>query len=199
LDNNGIENRIFSYGDCDSLGLREKLKYIPNVRELYAYPAFGRCISGQIESEYDVAHFASPFTSVKHRAKIKSVVTVHYLISRQIEMLSKYLPLKYNMLFNPLSRHVFRRYEKNGLNNVDLITVVRKGFKDYIVEKMNIPEDRIVYVPNGIDTEFFKPKFRRSKIIFSFIKHFLLYINLFAQAYYIIQASGELLQNDCYF
>lgn len=157
LSAQGIKNKIYSYADCDSLGFREKIKLVPDFRELFVYPYFGASIGPEIEQSFDLIHFASPFTTVKYRSKIRTITTVHYLISRQIEDLAKYLPWNYKLFFNPVLRNIYKSNEKKGLANTDLITVVRKSFKDYLVQKMDIPEHKIRYVPNGIDTHFFRP------------------------------------------
>jgi len=47
--------------------------------------------------------------------------------------------------------------ETTVMQKVDKVIVINNLFKDNLVKKYNIPEDKIEVVPNGVDTEQFKP------------------------------------------
>lgn len=160
----GIESQIHSYSNGLSTRIPEKLKKMINVRELLVYPYVGwRNIPDKIEKQHDLIHYAAPFSRAWHRTKVPGLVSTHYIISRQVEMLSKYLPARYKLFFNPLTYASYVTVEKMGFRRADMITVCREAYKEYIVERMGVPPERIVVVKYGIDNEKFKPQFEQPK------------------------------------
>jgi len=153
----GISTKVFAYADGITTRLPESITTIPNFREIFIYPPLAKKVFKTIEREYDVLHAMSPHTLAGGKPDLPTVVSIHYLISRQTSMFSKYLPPKYKLYFNFLSYGLFRYHEKRGLMNADCITVSRKAFKEYLIEKMGIPAEKIFIIKYGIDYQFFKP------------------------------------------
>lgn len=161
----GIETTIHSYSNGLNTRIPTALKKMINVRELLVYPYVGwRNIPGKIEQQHDLIHYAAPFSRAWHRTRVPGLVSTHYIISRQVEMLSQYLPAKYKLFFNPLTYASYVTVEKMGFQRADMITVCREAYKEYIVERMGVPAERIVVVKYGIDPEKFKPQFTQPKI-----------------------------------
>ena len=155
MNSRGIENRVFAYSDGMSSRIPDAVKMLPNVRELFVFPYLGRKHLPAIEKEYDIVHFSSPMTAACYKKTKPTVVSIHYLISRQTEYLSKYLPVWYKLFFNWLSISIFRFVEKRGMLNADRIIVPREAFKEYLIARMSIPEERIRVSKYGIDSEMF--------------------------------------------
>lgn len=157
LKEHGLNTRIFSYGDGIETSLPKFMIMYPNFREIFIYPKLAKTIFREMEKNYDVFHAMSPHTLSGGRPNMPTMISIHYLVSRQAMMLGRYLPLKYRIYFNSASYHLFRKHERRGLNNADCITVSRQAYKDYLVEKMNIPAEKIEIVKYGIDYQFFRP------------------------------------------
>lgn len=154
----GMQAQIYSYENGLDINLPNKFKTVPNIRELLLYPYVGRKnVPGKIEQNHELIHYAAPFSTAWHKTKIPGVVSTHYIISRQIEMLSRYLPVKYKLFFNPAVYAAYLAVEKKGFHNADMITVCRESYKEYIVERMGVPEKRIVVIKYGIDNQKFIP------------------------------------------
>jgi len=156
LNKNGIKADKYSFSDVESF-IPDSIKKYPNFREVFIYPYLGNKLLSKIENNYDLIHLVSPHTLALHRSKKPVVITVQYLISRQVLMLGKYLPSKYRLFFNPLSYNIFLKSEIMGMKKADLITVQRVDYKKYLMEKMNIPEEKIKIVKYGIDHNKFSP------------------------------------------
>lgn len=153
----GIQSRVYAYSDGIQANLPDSIKYFPNLRELVIYPYYGRKAIQKIANSHSLIHFGSPFTSAWQKAKIPTVMSTHYLVSRQADFYGRYLPAKYRIFFNPASYQIFKHFEKMGFQNADMITVCRESFKDYLVERMNIQPERIEVIQYGVDYQRFKP------------------------------------------
>ena len=153
----GFQSRIYSYTNGFSSNIPNFIKLVPNVRELLVYPYLGMKNLSQIESGHDLIHYASPLTAAWHKGEIPCVMTTHYIISRQSYLLGKYLPKKYKLFFNPLSYNSIKFIEKQGFQRASIITACRQSLKDYLIEHMQIPEERIEIIKYGIDNTKFKP------------------------------------------
>ncbi|MBD3289331.1 glycosyltransferase [candidate division KSB1 bacterium] len=153
----GIQSRVYSYSDGIAGEIPEFVKLFPNVRELLAYPYLGKKSIPEISGEHDLIHFASPLSLAWYKAEIPTIVTTHYIISRQADCLGKYLPTKYKLFFNPVTYRTFQHSEKKGFQNADHITVCRPAFKEYLMQNMGLAEERITIVRNGVDHQKFQP------------------------------------------
>lgn len=153
----GIKSRIYAYSDGIPTKIPDFIKLIPNIRELLVYPYIGWRYTPDIEKNHDIIHYASPLTAAWRRAAIPSIMSTHYIFSRQSDILGQMLPAKYKLFFNPVTFHSFKHFEKKGFQNADMITVCRLAFKEHLINKMDIPEERIVIVQYGIDNAKFKP------------------------------------------
>jgi len=163
LNQQGIQTDIISYSDGIQTKVPDFIKVFPNVREIFIYPNCGRRALPAIEKKYDLLQLASPHTLAFYKPGIPSVISIHYLISRQALMLGQYLPKKYKLFFNKASFHLFRHYERKGLQHADCITVSRQAYKAYLIKYMGLPAEKIKIVKYGIDHEFFHPAENRNR------------------------------------
>ncbi|MFZ5516450.1 MAG: glycosyltransferase family 4 protein [Candidatus Zhuqueibacterota bacterium] len=157
LNTNGFHIDIFSFTKGIKNSIPDALKVFPNFREIFIYPGLGKRMFQNLEPKYKLVHLVSPHTLAWHKPAVPALTSVHYLISRQALMLGKYLPAKYKVFFNVFSYSLFLHYEKKGLQRADCITVSRQAYKEYLIQRMNIPAERIEIVKYGIDDAFFKP------------------------------------------
>ncbi|HEX9971118.1 MAG TPA: glycosyltransferase, partial [bacterium] len=142
----GIENKLSDF-----------LNVFPNLREIFIYPIMGKKIIRELDQHYDIAHYVSPHTLAWDKPKIPTLISVHYLISRQALMLGQYLPCQYKLFFNFLSYQIFLHYETRGLQNATCITVSRQAYKEYLTKRMKLPPEKIRIVKYGIEHNFFMP------------------------------------------
>ncbi|MDZ7264731.1 MAG: glycosyltransferase family 4 protein, partial [candidate division KSB1 bacterium] len=158
----GHEVRIFSYSDGIDNPLPAFLNVFPNLREIFIYPVMGKKAVQKLDQQFDLVQCVSPHTLVASKPNIPAVISVHYLISRQAVMLGKYLPKQYKVFFNFFSYHLFRHFEARGFQHADCITVSRQAYKDYLIQRMKVPAEKIRIVKYGIDHEFFRPATTRA-------------------------------------
>jgi colanic acid biosynthesis glycosyl transferase WcaI len=53
-----------------------------------------------------------------------------------------------------------RRLEAWAYAHADLITAATEGIRDTLVEVKHVPRDRVLFLPNGVDTDLFAPRDR---------------------------------------
>lgn len=161
LKSKGIEADLYSFSDIATM-IPDAMKMYPNLREVFIYPYLGNKLLAEIEDDYDLFQLVSPHTLALHKKRKPTIITVQYLISRQVLQLEKYLPAKYRLFFNPLSFAVFLKSEIMGMRKADLITVQREDYKNYLIEKMGIAPEKIKIIKLGIDHDKFRPAIKRN-------------------------------------
>lgn len=120
-----------------------------------------------IEKKFNLVHFHSPLFTFIHgflkKDKFPVIMTCHYL-----------LDVKGNKLNSTLYQGFIRRMTKYIGKNVDKIICVNE---DYIpvFEKWGVPSNKLIYIPNGVDTKKFSPgkskikeKYKNQRIILYF-------------------------------
>ncbi len=163
LKSSGVETEIYSYHHGLESKLPDVIKLFPNLRELVVYPLINKKYLPEIEKRHDIVHFTAATSMVMYALSVPSVISVHYLQSRQSRMLREHLPFRYKILFNPLLLAWFGYYEKIAFRRADLITVCRESFKDHIVEKYGVDPEKIVTVKYGLDIIKYNPNWDLSK------------------------------------
>jgi glycosyltransferase involved in cell wall biosynthesis len=155
---NAIHHELFSFTKGIKTRIPDKLKLLPFFRELSVFPFLASKYLPGIEQKFDIIHFTSTATPVWYNPQTPTVVSVHYLISRQCKLLRKYLPLKYKALFNPLLIKMFEVYEQRAFSRVSRITVCKESFKNYLITEYHIPREKITTIKYGVDVRLFQPK-----------------------------------------
>jgi glycosyltransferase involved in cell wall biosynthesis len=165
LQEAGTHTRIFSFYDGIPLPLPDFLKTKPLIRELTTFPLGGRRGMREAEKSYDIIHLNSLALAPLYRARRPVVITLHNIQSQKFAryMQEGRLPL----LFNRFSHLPFLLSEKRAMGNIDIFICVHQGIADFLREKMGVADDRIAVIPNGVDTELFKPRGERvRRVIF---------------------------------
>ncbi|MEW6553603.1 MAG: glycosyltransferase family 4 protein [Actinomycetota bacterium] len=151
----GARTRILSFRDGIPLALPDLLKTKPLLRELTAFPLGGRKGMREAEGGYDVIHLNSLALAPLYRPRLPVVITLHNI---QCQKFTRYMGAgRLPLLFNRLTRFPFRLSERRAAGNIDRFICVHRGIADFLRDGMGIAEDRIAVIPNGVDTELFRP------------------------------------------
>lgn len=153
----GFDTEIFSFSNRIKTHTPDKMKFLPNLREIFVFPFIGDKLISNLEKEFDLIHFSSTTTAAFHKSCIPTVITTHCIFSRQTKILKKSLPLYYSLIFNKMSYNLFKELERRSFENVDHIIVPKTALKKFLVDELKIPCDKISIIPQGVDAEFFKP------------------------------------------
>jgi len=156
LNKEGFETTVFSFSKGIKTTIPDKIKLFPNIRELIVLPYIGKKIIPKIEKKYDIIHFSSTTTSAFCKANIPTVITTHCLFSRQTLLFRKLLPYYYKIFFNAGSYYFFKHLEKKSLENIDHVIAPKNDVKDFLIDKFNVPKDKISVICQGVDTNYFK-------------------------------------------
>ena len=141
------------------------------------------------EKNIDIVHFHSPLFTFSHgilkNKKIPLIMTTHYLLNIKANDAAATI---YNRFIKRLSIYIAK--------NIDKIICVNK---DYIpvFKKWGIDSDKLVYIPNGVDTKKFsiadskiKKKFKNKKIILYFGRlHYQKNVDLLIESFKLIKKT----------
>jgi glycosyltransferase involved in cell wall biosynthesis len=152
----GFDTEIFSFPNSIKTNIPDKIKFLPNLREIFIFPFVGDKLISNLEKEYDLIHFSSTTTMAFHKSCIPTVLTTHCIFSRQTKILKESLPLYYSLIFNKMNYNLFKELERRSFENVDHIIVPKTALKKFLIDELRIPYDKISIIAQGIDTEFFK-------------------------------------------
>ncbi len=133
-----------------------RLLLLPFIRDMFFVPVIGRNLFRKIEHKYDTINASSTTIASLYKPKCKFVITAHIIRSQKFETLAK-IP-KYKLLFNPLVYWFMFFLEKRSFKNADQIIVIKPHQKEFLIKKFNIKQQNICVVPNGINTDLFKPQ-----------------------------------------
>lgn len=159
----GLSHQIFSYSNGLGIKLPNFIKLFPNLREMMIYPYLGRRYLPRIEQEFDVIHFSTPYSMALYSPNAPSVISVHYIPSRQNALYKQVLPLKYKLLFNPIVHHWFRALERMAFPRADRIIVCKEEFKQYLVESYGVAPKKVRVIKYGLDPSQFSPEWEWQK------------------------------------
>jgi glycosyltransferase involved in cell wall biosynthesis len=136
------------------------------VREMFFVPFIGSRLLKKLEKNYDIFFASSMTVASLFKPKATLVITCHLIRSQKFKTLSK-IP-KYKLFFNPITYFLMSTLEKWSLKNATKIIVIRDQQKKYLTERLGIDQNKISVIPNGIDTDFFKPQKinKKNQVIF---------------------------------
>ncbi len=157
----GATTRIFSFRDGITLPLPGFLKTTPLLRELTSLPLGGRKGMREAERLYDIIHINSLALAPLYRSSRPVVATLHNIQRQKFTRCME--SGRYPLLFNRYSRFPFSQLEKRATGNIDAFICVHRGIADFLREEMGVPGERITTIPNGVDTELFKPGGKRDR------------------------------------
>ena len=121
-----LDYEIFSYANGLKTRIPKFIKLFPNIREMMIYPYLGRRYLPEIEQQYNVIHFTAAASFAWYQPKVPTVVSVHYLQSRQNSLYKDILPFKYKLIFNPIVNAWIRQLERRAYPNADRIIEAAK-------------------------------------------------------------------------
>ncbi len=153
----GVDTEVFSFAKGMKTVIPDVIKLSPNIRELLVFWYTGRKIIREIEKEYNIIHFSSTTTSAWCRPRVPTVVTCHCLFSRQTYLCQELLPYSYKIGFNTVSYSFFTYVEKKSFANCDSLIAPKRAVRDFLVDKLQVPEEKVSVIHQGVDVEFFTP------------------------------------------
>ncbi|MFC1662942.1 glycosyltransferase family 4 protein [Patescibacteria group bacterium] len=125
----------------------------PYLRELIGLPLLAKQIINKAE-EADIIHLTSPTLFACRRPNKPYIVTVHGLKSEKAQRLGK-LNIRYKLLFNPLVIWMLKKLERRGLISASRVIALTERTRDYLVDNLDLPADKIKIIPNGVDIDEF--------------------------------------------
>jgi glycosyltransferase involved in cell wall biosynthesis len=66
-----------------------------------------------------------------------------------------------DILILPPKSRLIRHYTKKVLDSANLVYAISKNIRDHIIEDFRIPQEKVRYLPFGIDTDAFSPRAAR--------------------------------------
>ena len=156
IQEKGVDTEVFSFAKGIKTVVPDVLKLSPNIRELLVFPYTGRKIIRKLEREYTIIHVSSTTTTAWCRPRIPTVVTCHCLFSRQTHLCQQ-LPYLYKIVFNTVSSSFFEYVEKKSFANCDQIIAPKTAVHDFLIDTLQVPEEKVSLIHQGVDVEFFTP------------------------------------------
>ncbi|HJX50846.1 MAG TPA: glycosyltransferase family 4 protein, partial [Candidatus Nanoarchaeia archaeon] len=129
----------------------------PVMNKRFIYTLFDNTVISEITKEhnhekFDVIHSHGWLTSgafiVKHLNNIKWVHTFHALEKNRLKFMSKE-EREYRNVAN---------WIESNINHADSLIAVSNHLKDEVLKNYPVKRDKVVYIPNGVDLEVFKPE-----------------------------------------
>ena len=152
----GHDVDLISFANGIDTNFPDFIKYAPYVRDIMCIPYVGKKILQKYENSYDIIHLANNTTSLLYKSKKPVILSIGSVLFQQVERRSKVMDKKYRVLYNNISYALLKVIEKNSFKNVDHIIVPNPNLKKFLCEH-GIPSNKISFIPNGVDTELFKP------------------------------------------
>jgi len=158
-----LDYEIFSYINGLKTRIPKRIKLFPNLREMMIYPYLGKRYLPEIEKRFDIIHFTAASSLAWYQPKAATVLSVHYLQSRQNALYRDVLSFKYRLIFNPLVNGWIRALEQRAYPAADRIIVCKEEFKQFLVEHFQVDPNRVVIIKYGLDPSLFTPEWDWSK------------------------------------
>ncbi|MBA3285935.1 MAG: glycosyltransferase family 4 protein [Nitrosopumilus sp.] len=170
LLNNEVD--IYSYTTNDSnFKIKSiiplKFRLLPFVRDIFFISIIGKNLLRKIDGKYDTIVCSSTTISSFYKSKTKLVTICHIIRSQKFNVLSK-IP-KYKLFFNPITFFLMSSLEQKSLNNSHQVVVIREHQKEFLVKNLKVNSNKITRIPNGVDSNLFKPRLVEKKYHLIFV------------------------------
>lgn len=152
----GHDVDLISFADGIDINFPDFIKYAPYVRDITCIPYVGKKILQKYENSYDIIHLANNTTTLLYKSKKPVILSIGSVWFQQVERRSKAMDMKYKIIYNSIPYMLSKIVEKNSFKNIDHIIVPNFDLKRYLCGH-GIPSNKISFIPNGVDTELFKP------------------------------------------
>ena len=191
------DEAILVTGNTKKTGFQEEYNlqffHIPSVKSLWEVffinppGTYKKVEKVLLEKKIDLVHFHSPlFTFISgflKKNKFPVIMTCHYL-----------LDIKGNHLSRTIYKSFIRRITKYIGKNVEKIICVNEEYIP-VFKKWKIPSNKLIYIPNGVDTIKFSPgkskikeKYKDKKIILYFGRlHFQKNVELLVNSFSLVK------------
>ncbi|MHA2021827.1 MAG: glycosyltransferase family 4 protein, partial [Candidatus Thorarchaeota archaeon] len=152
--------------------MKSKVESFGNHCTVVRFPSIG----GTLEGSPIVIPGALPLLANSLFRKFKvDIVHIHFLASysfqvyTMVALMRKQLPLVatphgvirgYRNIATKLLASAIRKISEASLNTVDMFAVVSKMTTQFL-KSLNVPVEKIVYTPNGVDSGIFKPRAKK--------------------------------------
>lgn len=120
--------------------------------------AFVKAVKAINKSRYDIVHIhghVPSFCLLPLKKKSTFIFTAHNPNAWMVKSFSK-LKQTFRQLF-------FKSVELKIIRNVDCVITVGKGLKNELVDRFKICPEKVKVIPNGVDTDLFRPSIDNSK------------------------------------
>jgi len=190
-------NILILTGNTKDFGFSEEegnlYYHIPRVKNLWDVFFINRPGSYQIadkileEKNIDLIHFHSPLFTFSHgilkNKKIPIIMTVHYLLDVKLNDAASVI---YNRFIKRLTLFIAKNVDKLICVNEEYIPVFKKW---------GIDSDKLIHIPNGVDTKKFSPgeskikmNYKNNKIILYFGRlHFQKNVDLLISSFELVK------------
>lgn len=165
LDQAGIKTEILSFQHGIQLAMPHPLKTKPLIRELAAFPLAGKKAMRAAQGSCDLIHINSLALAPLYRPHCPTVITVHNIQTQRFEAYMR--KGRFPLVYNPVTCIPFKRMEQKAVKNIDHFIAITKDIADFLQYRLGVPEASISSIPNGVDTELFRPTTQKSsRVIF---------------------------------
>ena len=147
--------RLYNY-------LKKKHKVQLIYGNLFLPNPLGRLFLGVIK-DYDIVHAGSPEFAGFIYSSSPMVATFYDDIMCKPSIYLRGVQKKFDRFLFRVSKKTSKLLTKNGLRKCKKIVAISEEAKKGAIESFHVPEDKIVCIPPGIDTDTFKPLGIRKK------------------------------------
>ncbi|WP_167711666.1 MULTISPECIES: glycosyltransferase family 4 protein [unclassified Thermococcus] len=152
----GHEVELISFANGINANFPDFIKYAPYVRDITCIPYVGKKVLQRHENSYDIIHLANNTTTLLYKPRKPTIISIGSVWFQQVERRSRTMSLKYKPVYNDITYIVAKAIEKRSFKNIDHLIVPRLDLKKYLCDH-GIPSSKISVIPNGVDTELFRP------------------------------------------
>ncbi len=172
LEKNNIKNDIYT---LESDSNKNNVTIIPRRRR-FSYLLFGYDVYKNLKNkEYDIIHTHQTSTFLlyffKKRIKAKFVHTIH-----GSPLAYKKVPIKNITTFKDVI--YFYLFNKYICKRADAIITVSSDAKEEVIKNFKINQDKIYFIPTGVDVSLFKEKKTKKNIDILYVGRFATKKNL---------------------
>lgn len=154
-----LDIQVYSYSGLNSKPLAipqpSRLALLPYIRDIAVVPRVGSKLARTLTANVDIFHISSPtmFSFVKSSAAV--VTSIHSIPSERAEEFS-HLPDYWYLPLGAVSK-VLKALEQRSLSHADSVIVLKEKTKTYLQEELKVNSERIIRIPNAVDTNLFSP------------------------------------------
>lgn len=140
--------------DVLSSAFPRSLREMPYFRELFVTPSVGRSAAKRLRA-VDLIHTSSTVMFASAEPPVPLILSIHSIRSQQAEKLKPIL--RYRPVINGWVRAMLRKREHASFMRAQFVVVLHEAMREYTENVLGIPHDRVIRIPNAVDTKMFVP------------------------------------------